>query len=110
LNHANERVRPVADPYRNFDNLFNYFTHNGSIFKDWLVETATTVVVGTPLVGEVGNFILWIGLHQLITMRAGIICNRDANGADAWVGLQALKRHGGGGELFQVGMTIDTGK
>jgi hypothetical protein len=66
--------------------------------------------VGTSFVGEERNFILWIGLHQLITMRAGIICNRDANGTNAWVGLQTLKRHGGGGELGQIGMTIDASK
>jgi hypothetical protein len=43
-------------------------------------------------------------------MRAGIICYRDANGADAWIGLQVLERHGGGGEFCQIGMAIDASK
>jgi hypothetical protein len=41
-------------------------------------------------------------------MWAGIISNRDANGADARVGLHALECHAGGGKHSQVGMTVDT--
>jgi hypothetical protein len=85
--------------YENSDRLLSHFPDNGGFFQYRFVETAAAMGVGTTLMGQMGNFIFRIGFHQFVTMRAGIICNRNANGTDAWVGSQALKRHSGGGKL-----------
>jgi hypothetical protein len=86
------------------------FSDDGCIFQHRFIETPAAVLVRTALVGQVGHFILWVGFQQLITMRAGILCHREADGPDARIALHALKRYRRGGEFAQVGIAVDAGQ
>jgi hypothetical protein len=90
--------------------LNHYFSYDGGLVQNRLVETAAAVFMGTTWMRKVRNLVLWVGLHQFIAMGTGIICDCDTNGPDTRVGLHALEGHNRRGKFSQVRFTIHTRK
>jgi hypothetical protein len=88
----------------------HYFPDDGSLFQNWLIETPAAVIMGAAFVGQVGNLLLRIGLHKLIAIGAGIVCDRHTDGPDTLILLHSFERHRCSGKQTEVSFTIITDK
>jgi hypothetical protein len=57
--------------------------------------------------GQVGYFIFGIGSKSFVAIRTRVISHREAYGAHARVGLEALECHRRLREFPEIGLTVD---
>jgi len=88
---------------------FGNFPDDGRFFQYRFIEAPAAILVRTARVGQAEYIILRIGLQQLITMWAGIVCHCEADAADTWISLHALEGDSGGREFSQISGAVDAG-